>query len=165
MTRGGRRLVRGAITAAVFALVLAQLVPYPPRAANPPFRAEPHWDSADTWRLASRACFDCHSNTGTARPWYSRVAPVSWLMERDVQRARRALNFSEWDREQPRAYEAGDFVRAWRMPPSRYTILRHDLELSAEDRRALAEGLDRTFGVVREPPSDVVEVRFPELGF
>jgi hypothetical protein len=47
-----------------------------------------------------RACYDCHSNE-TVWPWYSHVAPVSWLIHRDVAEGRRELNFSEWDRVTP----------------------------------------------------------------
>ena len=43
----------------------------------------------------TRACNDCHSNQ-TVWPWYSRVAPASWLVVSDVNRARKELNFSEW---------------------------------------------------------------------
>ena len=47
-----------------------------------------------------RACYDCHSNE-TVWPWYSHVAPVSWLLARDVREGRAELNFSVWD-----SYEA-----------------------------------------------------------
>jgi heme-binding protein len=43
-----------------------------------------------------RACYDCHSNQ-PQWPWYGNVAPVSWLLQRDVDNGRRRLNFSEWD--------------------------------------------------------------------
>ena len=46
-----------------------------------------------------RSCMDCHSNQ-TTWPWYSYVAPVSWLVERDVHGGRDRLNLSEW-REYP----------------------------------------------------------------
>jgi hypothetical protein len=42
-----------------------------------------------------RACNDCHSNQ-TVWPWYSKVAPASWLVVSNVRRGRKALNFSEW---------------------------------------------------------------------
>ena len=45
--------------------------------------------------LLRRACYDCHSNE-TRWPWYTYVAPVSWLIEHDVERGRQELNFSEW---------------------------------------------------------------------
>ncbi|HZY42825.1 MAG TPA: heme-binding domain-containing protein [Anaerolineae bacterium] len=62
---------------------------------NPPVVAEPNWDNPQTRALAQRACFDCHSNE-TVWPWYSRIAPPSWLITFDVFRGRRNLNFSEW---------------------------------------------------------------------
>src|SRR6516162_1424255 len=43
----------------------------------------------------ARGCNDCHSNL-TVWPWYSKVAPMSWLVVSDVRRGRKALNFSEW---------------------------------------------------------------------
>jgi hypothetical protein len=43
----------------------------------------------------ARSCNDCHSNR-TVWPWYSKVAPVSWLLVHDVNEGRGELNFSEW---------------------------------------------------------------------
>src|ERR1700687_3570690 len=45
--------------------------------------------------LLALACYDCHTNR-TKWPWYSRAAPVSWLIARDVALGRKELNFSEW---------------------------------------------------------------------
>src|SRR5712664_3174329 len=50
--------------------------------------------------ILDRSCNDCHSNK-TRWPWYSNVAPVSWLVVDDVNEARRVLNFSEWGRLDP----------------------------------------------------------------
>lgn len=52
---------------------------------------------ADVAPILRRACYDCHSNE-TTWPWYAHVAPVSWLLHRDVVDGRRHLNFSEWDK-------------------------------------------------------------------
>jgi hypothetical protein len=52
-----------------------------------------NWDSEQTKALAYRACMDCHSNE-TSWPWYSYVAPVSWLVYYDVERGRSELNLS-----------------------------------------------------------------------
>ena len=41
------------------------------------------------------ACYDCHSNK-TVYPIYNRIAPVSWMLARDIRRAKAKLNFSEW---------------------------------------------------------------------
>ena len=83
------------------------VVPYGRDQVNPPVGAEPTWDSPETRALAKQACFDCHSNE-TEWPAYSRVAPVSWLIQHDVSEGRAALNFSEWQR--PEATEAADEV-------------------------------------------------------
>ena len=45
-------------------------------------------------RILDRSCQDCHSNH-TAWPWYSHVAPVSWVITRHVNEGREILNFSE----------------------------------------------------------------------
>lgn len=120
-------------------LVLIQVVPYGRDHANPPVRAEPAWNSARTRELAVRACFDCHSNE-TIWPWYSNLAPASWLVQRDVKKGRRKLNFSEWDKAQKEARESAKEVRQGKMPPWYYPWGR----LSSAEREDLARGLEAT---------------------
>src|SRR5262245_48076822 len=72
-----------------------QLIPLTRWQTNPVVVAEPNWPTAEDRALAQRACFDCHSNE-TVWPWYAHVAPVSWLVTRDVVEGRQKLNFSEW---------------------------------------------------------------------
>jgi Haem-binding domain len=43
-----------------------------------------------------RACGDCHSNQ-TVWPWYSHVAPISWVVVDDVNQGRRHMNFDDWE--------------------------------------------------------------------
>ena len=76
--------------------LLIQVIPYGHDHTNPPVVNEPNWDSPQTREITKRACFDCHSNE-TVWPWYSNIAPVSWLVYRDVSDGREHLNFSEWD--------------------------------------------------------------------
>src|SRR5882762_10607013 len=45
--------------------------------------------------IFERSCRDCHSHK-TVWPWYSNVAPISWLISDDVNKGRQALNMSEW---------------------------------------------------------------------
>ncbi|MBL9017964.1 MAG: heme-binding domain-containing protein [Myxococcales bacterium] len=131
---------------ALLALVLlAQLVPYGRAHTNPPVAAEPRWDSPATRALAQRACFDCHSNE-TSWPWYSHVAPASWLVQNHVDEGRRVLNFSEWGRPQDEADEAAQEVREGEMPPRSYLILHPEARLTAAERDQLVRGLDATFG-------------------
>jgi hypothetical protein len=97
------------VVAVVALFALAQAIPYGRSHTNPATIAEPRWDSAQTRRLAAGACFDCHSNL-TTWPWYSKIAPVSWLVQRDVDGGRAALNFSEWTRPQDGAGDLADAV-------------------------------------------------------
>ena len=126
-------------------LVAVQAVPYGRHHTNPPVRAEPSWDSERTRSLAVRVCFDCHSNH-TVWPWFSHVAPISWLTQRDVNQGRRAVNFSEWDRRQQEARESATVLRRGEMPPRRYVLLRMATRLSATERQDLIRGLEATLG-------------------
>lgn len=129
-------------------LLAAQLVPYGRHHSNPPVAAEPQWNAHGTRALAQRACFDCHSNE-TRWPWYSNVAPVSWLLQADVDEGRRVLNFSEWTRGYEEAQESGETVRNREMPPRSYLLLHPEARLSDVERRQLASGLDATLGPAR----------------
>src|SRR5512144_2449203 len=102
--------------------LLLQLVPYGRAHSNPPTIAEPKWDSPRTRELAVRACFDCHSNE-TRWPWYTHVAPSSWLVQSDVDDGRKHLNFSEFDRPQRHATGAAAELAEGEMPPWFYPPL------------------------------------------
>ena len=144
-----RRIARNTLLGLGLGLVAIQLVPYGRDHTNPPVRQQPGWDSARTYELARRACFDCHSNE-TTWPWYTNVAPVSWLTQRDVVKGRRELNFSEWDRRQKDADEWAKAVRKGEMPPWFYTVPRPHTRLTAADRADLIRGLDVSFGRARD---------------
>jgi hypothetical protein len=129
-----------------------QLVPYGRDHTNPPVGSEPVWDSPETRALARKACFDCHSNE-TAWPFYSHVAPASWLIQHDVTEGRATLNFSEWQRPQDEATEAAEEVSEGKMPPRIYRLMHAHARLSDADRDRLARGLastaDRAVGAER----------------
>jgi hypothetical protein len=124
-------------------LVAAQLVPYGRGHENPPSVREPEWDSLTTRGLVHRVCFDCHSNQ-THWPWYSNIAPASWLVQRDVDQGRSALNFTEFQHQQRRAKDASEEVRGGDMPPWFYLPMHPNAKLSDLERIALAEGLQNT---------------------
>jgi Haem-binding domain len=128
----------------VLAFVAIQFVPYGRDHVNPPVGAEPTWDSPGTRTFAKQACFDCHSNE-TEWPAYSRVAPVSWLIQRDVSEGRAVLNFSEWQRPQEATEAAGEVLGS-EMPLRIYRLMHAHARLSAADRERLARGLERTLG-------------------
>lgn len=141
-------LLRGAV-ALVVLFGIIQLVPYGREHTNPPVTQEVEWSSPRTRELAAGACYDCHSNL-TEWPWYSQVAPVSWLVYSDVQEGREKLNFSEWDRPQEEADEIAEAVRGGSMPPLQYKPLHPAGRLSDAERDELARGIEQTLAA--DPP-------------
>jgi hypothetical protein len=130
-------------------LLAIQLVPYGRDHTNPPIAGEPTWDAPATRALARQACFDCHSNE-TEWPAYASIAPVSWLVQHDVDEGRAALNFSEWTRPQKEAKEAAKEVREGEMPPAAYKLIHAHARLGAADLDRLAQGLTQTVGAAGE---------------
>ena len=126
--------------------VFIQLLPFGRNHANPPVTSEPTWDSPKTRELAVRACFDCHSNE-TVWPWYSNIAPVSWLMQNDVIEGRRVLNFSDWNT--TRRVRGGEIIEVsaeGEMPPASYMPLHPKAQLNSNERTDLLQGFQATFG-------------------
>lgn len=144
--RRGVQLTRRNFMIAVGGLVgffvLLQLIGLPALAqqANPPVRQEPPWDSTQTHDLARRACFDCHSNE-TQWPWYSNVAPVSWLINRHVLEGREHMNFSEWATYSEDAAEIQEVMVSGEMPLPMYLPLHPEAALSPAEMDQLVEGM------------------------
>jgi hypothetical protein len=91
--------------------------------------------------ILKRACNDCHSNE-TKWPWYSNIAPVSWLVNHDVNEGRRHLNFSEWGsyderRADKKLDEIEEEVEHGGMPLPIYVSMHPEAKLSDEDRRII----------------------------
>ena len=128
------------VLAAVFLVI--QLVPYGHQHTNPPVIQEPNWDSPQTRKLAQRACFDCHSNE-TVWPWYSNVAPVSWLVQHDVEEGRLYINFSDWGRVRE-ADEIIEVVWGGNMPPSQFLLMHPEARLTQAEKDAFISGLQAT---------------------
>ena len=103
----------------------------------------PAWDSDRTSALVTRTCAACHSNQ-PGWSWSANVAPLSWLVQHDVDAGRAVLNFSEWDRPQPAAAQAAASVLQGRMPPARAGVLNGDLRLTDTERADLVRGLEAT---------------------
>ena len=118
-----RALIWGGVTVLVV-FVIMQLVPY--RVTNPPVVQEPTWDSAQTASLVRAACYDCHSHESNPYVW-EKIAPISWLVTKDVREGRDKLNFSECRRDDggdggDGESDAGESVRDGDMPPGKYTM-------------------------------------------
>jgi len=125
--------------------LLIQLVPYGRDHANPPVVQEPQWDYPQTRELVKRACFDCHSNE-SVWPWYSNIAPISWLVQHDVDEGRGRLNFSTWGQGRMETDEIYEVVSEGEMPLPIYLLMHADARLNAQEKQALLDGLQATFG-------------------
>jgi hypothetical protein len=87
-----RKNLKTAGLVVVAAFVLSQAIRID--RSNPPVRSDIS-AGPDITPILRRACYNCHSNE-TVWPWYSGVAPASWLVGSDVKEGRQKLNFSEW---------------------------------------------------------------------
>jgi cytochrome c551/c552 len=141
--QGWKRIIGLSVLALVVVFVLIQLIPV--HKTNPPIVSEPTWDSPQTRALAKDACFDCHSNE-TVWPWYSKIAPSSWLLVRDVDEGRRRLNFSEWGQGEAEIGEIANVVNEGEMPPWYFTLMHPKAKLSDSEKQMLISGLSATFG-------------------
>lgn len=130
-------------------LLILQVIPVEAVEKNPPVIAEPVWDSPQTREMFYRACGDCHSNE-TTWPWYSHIAPVSWLVTRDVKEGREKLNVSEWGMQENEVDEIREVIENGSMPPWFYLPAHPEARLSAQDKQALLRGLENTFGGASE---------------
>jgi Haem-binding domain len=99
---------------AVFAAL--QLVPYGWSHPNPPVAQDAPWPDAASAEIARESCYDCHSNE-TNWPPHAYVAPMSWLVRRDVEQGRDELNLSRWDEDAGEADDAIEVVEEGSMPP------------------------------------------------
>ena len=111
-----------------------QLIPV--NRTNPPVTGEIKAPE-EVMAILHRSCFDCHSNE-TKWPWYSYVAPASWLVAKDVRDGRGHINFSEWadynsKQKEHKQEECGEMVAIGEMPLWFYVPLHLDSEMIPKD--------------------------------
>ena len=128
-------------------VVLAAMQFVPVAGTNPPAEGDVE-TSPELKTVLRRACYDCHSNE-TVWPWYSRVAPVSWIIVRDVSKGRAELNFSIWNqyiarRQARKLKEIREQIEKGKMPQWYYVAMHPDAKLSPSDRKLILQwaGLD-----------------------
>ncbi|HUK41911.1 MAG TPA: heme-binding domain-containing protein [Candidatus Acidoferrales bacterium] len=122
------------------AIMLGALQFVPVTRVNPTERSEAALPP-EVQGLLQRACFDCHSNE-TRWPWYSYIAPVSFLIAHDVRDGRRELNFSLWnqynDRRKARKFkEIVEQVEKKKMPQWYYVLVHPEAKLSDAEREII----------------------------
>jgi hypothetical protein len=133
------------LTVVLVVLILIQLIPGPSH-QNPPVTGTPKWDSPRTEELFKRTCANCHSNE-TVWPWYSTIAPLSWIINLDINVGRSKFNVSEWGRPGKNdGDEAAGELRKGKMPPWFYMPAHPEAKLTAAEKDELVKGLVATFG-------------------
>jgi hypothetical protein len=115
-------------------------------------------------RVFDHSCADCHSEK-TRWPWYSQLAPVSWLVEVDVKRARKRLNLSRWDSlnttERTRLLTAiATVIQNHQMPPARYLVLHPEAGISADQSVEVIEWTRVERRRLRESAAELKGKRF-----
>jgi len=113
-------VVVSGLVAAVAVFVLIQAVPYGRSHSSGAIVAEPKWPDAATRELVVRACFDCHSNQ-VKYPWYSNVAPISWVVAEHVGDGREAVNFSDLKAGGEGVGNVVESIKEGSMPPGYFT--------------------------------------------
>jgi len=128
------------IIAGIIILIGIQFIPVD--RTNPPTSGE--FKAPDQVKaVIQQSCFDCHSHE-TDWPWYSFIAPASWVVIRDVNEAREHLNFSRWDtltaeEREDMQEEIWEEVSEGEMPLSMYTFAHPGTKPTEEDKQILYE--------------------------
>lgn len=115
----------------------------------------------DVAMLLKNSCYACHSNE-TDYPWYSYVAPASWLVAKDVREAREELNFSLW-KDYDMMDQLGKLddtymeVEEGKMPLGIYTLMHPSAKLDEAQRKTIVDWAEATMDIIAEEEEDESE--------
>ena len=150
--------MRLVLPAIIVAIIVAQLVPV--TRDNPPIQAD-FDDNPAVKRVLMKSCYDCHSNE-SVWPWYSYVAPVSWLVASDVTEAREKLNFSDWGQMSPEnqahaSREVWKEIEKGEMPLGMYLLMHSEAVPTEADKVVIQNWAGGTAGQTAEPMEEAGE--------
>ena len=135
-----KNLVWKLLGGAVVLFLLIQLIPFGHDHTNPPTVSEPNWSSPQARALVKEHCFQCHSNE-TEWPWYSNIAPGSWLIAMDVIAGRGEFNFSDWQNNPGELNEMTGAIQEGEMPPIQYWIFHPNSKMNEQQKQELIQAL------------------------
>lgn len=140
---------------AILALAFIGIQFVPVDRSNPPVTMELP-ASPEVLAVLRQSCYDCHSNS-VHWPWYSYVAPVSWLVAKDVREGRHELNFSIWDQYSPRKRarkieECIELAEKGEMPLPIYLTMHADARLTTDDLNTLRAWAEATKAAAESAP-------------
>jgi hypothetical protein len=136
-----KKIVLIVVVAGVVLFGLIQLVPFGHEHTNPPMVSEPAWSSPQARALAKEHCFQCHSNE-TEWPWYSNIAPASWLIQMDVNEGRDHFNFSDWNNNPGELDEMTEAIQSGEMPPIQYWMFHPNSKMNDQQKQELINALE-----------------------
>jgi len=101
---------------------------------------------AKVMHVLKKSCYDCHSQE-TVHPWYSNIAPISWVMADHINQGRKALDFSNWENLDPkikleRLERAKQVIYNYRMPKQEYVMMHKNALLTSEEKKLLEQFFD-----------------------
>jgi len=133
-----KKIIMGIVTGLIIVVIVIQFVTV--ERTNPPVTGEINV-TPELKSVLQKSCYDCHSNE-TVWPWYSKVAPVSWLVSKDVVEGREELNFSEWDKytEKKRAKKMKEIIEEidnGDMPMTIYTFMHNNAVLTEKEKELI----------------------------
>ena len=138
--RSWSKILLWGIGTALAVFVLIQFVPYGRTShSNPDATNDFRWADPQAEAVARTSCYDCHSNE-TEWWWATNIAPMSWLVQNDVDGGRSSYNFSEWDGRL--STEGLNEAINGEMPPFQYTLIHRDAKLSDAERQTLLAGFE-----------------------
>ena len=124
------------------AVILIAIQFIPVNKTNPPVTAELNAPT-EIMSVFKKSCYDCHSNE-TEWPWYSFVAPVSWIVSGDVKDGRLHLNFSKWENFSRKNIvkmkeEIWEEIERGKMPLGKYIFMHPEAELDHKETDLIKE--------------------------
>ncbi len=130
----------GRLTLGVLAALFVGIQFVPVEAMENPPSQPPLPEPPEVVAILKRACYDCHSHE-VRWPWYSRIAPVSWLVASDVVEGRKGINFSEWPEDpEDRVFsreQSWESVESGEMPLWFYLPVHPEANLTEADKAVL----------------------------
>ena len=126
--------------------LVSQLIPVDRH--NPPVDASHSIDAAEkvpapVQGVFHRSCRNCHSDE-TSWPWYSYVAPISWMIANDVHNARKKMNLSEWGtysakKREEKLEDICEQVTDGDMPDAMYAFFHREARVTPQERTAICQ--------------------------
>lgn len=106
----------------------------------------------EVMKILKRSCYDCHSYE-TKWSIYSDIAPLSFSVSSHVNKGRKTLNFSEWnkidlDTKKTRLKRAIQTVKNGMMPLNSYLMFHEEAKVSEDEKKILVEWFEKELSLI-----------------